>query len=192
MFPSLRGIRLNPGYLRQQDLNPCRFISGGFLPMLRHWPWKYIQYYLWPLPRLAKNPLRKNCFAHTGEPDLREFWCGGRGLADARQGQQGKRRQIRPPGCGTDSNPVALGHMVMALTVALYGKTVHLSTAKYRFFRNLTHKSTFTLRNIITLRLLTTRGFPPSRAGMRGLCRSFRPRSGPSALFATPSALTAV
>ena len=37
----------------------------------------------------------------------------------------------------------------------------------------------------ITLCLLTTRGFPPTRAGVRALRPSPRPRFGPSALLAT-------
>ena len=42
----------------------------------------------------------------------------------------------------------------------------------------------------VTPRLLATRGFPPSRAGLRAAARpSARPRSGPSALLATARAL---
>ena len=40
-------------------------------------------------------------------------------------------------------------------------------------------------RQGVTPRLLTTRGFPPTRAGVRALRPSPRPRFGPSALLAT-------
>ena len=48
-----------------------------------------------------------------------------------------------------------------------------------------------TKRQVITFRLLATRGFPPTRAGVRALRPSPRPRFGPSALLATAQTLLA-
>ncbi len=95
-------------FVKATGAEPVPVFTGEFPSMLRHWTWKYTKYSLRPLPCLNKNSLRKNCFAHFSEQDSGDFWRGGRSLADARRGQQGKKRRIKPLKCGTGSVPAAL------------------------------------------------------------------------------------
>ena len=64
----------------QRESNPYRFLSGGFLPILRYCPCKYVKYSLRSMPRLAEKPYRKNCFAHFGVNCSDDFGRGGRRL----------------------------------------------------------------------------------------------------------------
>ena len=101
-------IQIDLERLVQRELNTHRFWSGGFPPILPNCPWQYAEYSLRPIIRLAANPLRQNCFAHFGEKYLCYFGCGGRSLADARQGRQAQKSQTEPPKCGGGSTPVGL------------------------------------------------------------------------------------
>jgi hypothetical protein len=66
------------------------------------------QYSLRDFARLDKNPLCENCLVPVGEKFSRDFSCGGRRLAGARQGQQGEKHRKGPPTGGTGSTPVTL------------------------------------------------------------------------------------
>ena len=66
----------------QRESSPYRFLSGGFTPILRYCPCKYVKYSLRSMPRLAENPYRKNCFAHFGVNCSDDFGCRGRRLTD--------------------------------------------------------------------------------------------------------------
>ena len=86
--------------------NPRRFLSGGFSPIHRYCPWQADKDYLRTMPRLCKNPLRKNCLAHFSEKCQRYFVCGGRRLADASQGRQARKSLTVPMKCGVYPLPV--------------------------------------------------------------------------------------
>ena len=66
-------------------------------------PLKIRQYSLRAFARLIENLLFENCFAPLSEQFSRDFWCGGRSLADARQGQQAKKHRKGPLKGGSGS-----------------------------------------------------------------------------------------
>ena len=102
----------------------------------------------------------------------------------------GVRQRLSGGKVDTGEVPSAASGLVppgLSIFYAPRGRLAGHSPGRAKFAGSRTgRRGTFSYTRVVTLRLLTTPGFPPSRTGLRAAVRPCaRPRSSPSGLFAT-------
>ena len=102
----------------------------------------------------------------------------------------GVRQRLSGGKVDTGEVPSAASGLVppgLSIFCAPRGRLAGHSPGRAKFAGSRTgRRGTFSYTRVVTLRLLTTPGFPPTRTGLRAAVRPCaRPRCGPSGLFAT-------
>ena len=102
----------------------------------------------------------------------------------------GVRQRLSGGKVDTGEVPSAASGLVppgLSIFCAPRGRLAGHSPGRAKFAGSRTgRRGTFSYTRVVTLRLLTTPGFPPTRTGLRAAVRPCaRPRSSPSGLFAT-------